>query len=86
MTERIDQAWLSSASLQGLLKLLSEDGGQARIAGGAVRNALLDQPISDVDIATTLIPSDVTERLVAAGHKCVATGIDHGTVDSNCRR
>ena len=80
MTERIDQAWLSSASLQGLLKLLSEDGGQARIAGGAVRNALLDQPISDVDIATTLIPSDVTERLVAAGHKCVATGIDHGTV------
>ena len=46
MTERIDQAWLSSASLQGLLKLLSEDGGQARIAGGAVRNALLDQPIN----------------------------------------
>jgi tRNA nucleotidyltransferase/poly(A) polymerase len=80
MVERIDQDWLARPSLQALLALLAEGEGEARIAGGAVRNALMDQPISDVDIATTLVPRDVMLRLKAAGHKVVPTGIEHGTV------
>ncbi|MEP0943060.1 MAG: CCA tRNA nucleotidyltransferase [Rhizobiaceae bacterium] len=80
MSERIDQSWLHHPSLQVLLGLLSEGDGEARIAGGAVRNALLGQAISDVDIATTLVPRDVMLRLKAAGHKAVPTGIEHGTV------
>ncbi|NKB51175.1 MAG: CCA tRNA nucleotidyltransferase [Rhizobiaceae bacterium] len=80
MAERIDQDWITSPSLQELLRLLNEENGEARIAGGAVRNALLDQPISDVDIATNLVPRDVILRMQAAGHKSVPTGIEHGTV------
>ena len=80
MTQRIDQDWLKRPSLQTLLALLTEGEGEARIAGGAVRNALLNQPISDVDIATTLVPRDVMLRLKAADQKAVPTGIEHGTV------
>lgn len=54
--------------------------GCARFVGGCVRNTLLNQPIDDIDIATTLTPDQVTEALEAAGIKVVPTGVDHGTV------
>ncbi len=80
MSERIDQDWVQTPSLQELFALLGTDGGEARVAGGAVRNALLGEPISDIDIATTLVPRDVILRLNRAGHKSVPTGIEHGTI------
>ncbi|HVP85134.1 MAG TPA: CCA tRNA nucleotidyltransferase [Rhizomicrobium sp.] len=54
--------------------------GESRFVGGAVRNALLDQPVIDIDIATPLTPQDVTKRLEGAHLKAVPTGIEHGTV------
>ncbi len=54
--------------------------GCARFVGGCVRNAILGQPIDDIDIATTLTPDQVTEALEAAGIRVVPTGVDHGTV------
>ena len=80
MNGPIKQNWLKSKSLQNLLSILNAEGGESRIAGGAVRNALLEQTISDVDIATTLVPRDVILRVNAAGHKSVPTGIEHGTI------
>ena len=80
MVARIDQPWVRGAALQVVLELLASDGGKARVAGGAVRNALLDQPIKDIDIATTHLPQDVCELLQGAGHKAVPTGLEHGTV------
>lgn len=80
MSEVIDQDWLKNPNLQQLLSLLNAEGGEARIAGGAVRNALLGEAIADIDIATTLVPRDVILRLNAAGQKSVPTGIAHGTV------
>jgi tRNA nucleotidyltransferase/poly(A) polymerase len=80
MADKIDQPWLHRTSLQSLLEVLSRGNGEARIAGGAVRNALLGQPIADVDIATNLVPRDVILRSNEAGYKCVPTGIEHGTV------
>ncbi|MEM9734453.1 MAG: CCA tRNA nucleotidyltransferase [Pseudomonadota bacterium] len=80
MTQRIQQDWLKEPPLQALLKVLNADGGEAMIAGGAVRNALLGEPIRDVDIATTLLPRDVILRAKKAGFKSVPTGIDHGTI------
>jgi tRNA nucleotidyltransferase/poly(A) polymerase len=62
------------------MALLNRDDGEARVVGGAVRNALMDMPVSDIDIATTLLPQEVVERAEAAGIKTVPTGIDHGTV------
>lgn len=72
--------WLRERRLQDLLGLLSSDGEEARIAGGAVRNALLGEPVADVDIATTALPEEVVRRVEAAGLKAVPTGIEHGTV------
>jgi poly(A) polymerase len=73
-------SWLKSGPAARVLKLLNGDGEEARVVGGAVRNALLDIPIGDVDIATTALPEEVTRRARAAGIKSVPTGVEHGTV------
>ena len=75
-----DAPWLRSGPAARALSLLNGDGEEARVVGGAVRNALLDIPTGDIDIATTALPEEVVRRAKAAGIKCVPTGIDHGTV------
>ena len=72
--------WLRSGPAARVLKLLNGNGEEARVVGGAVRNALLKIPIGDIDIATTALPAEVIRRAKAAGIKSVPTGIDHGTV------
>ncbi len=80
-SRRLDDApWLKSGPAARVLELLSADGEEARVVGGAVRNALLGLPIGDIDIATTAVPDEVTRRAKAAGIKSVPTGIEHGTV------
>ncbi len=73
------ETWLTAGSLQRVFDAL-ETSGSARVAGGAVRDALLGRPVSDVDIATTLPPKQVVQCLDGAGIKSVPTGISHGTV------
>ena len=73
-------AWLTGGSLSRLLKVLDCDGEKARVVGGAVRNALLDMPVAEIDVATTAVPDEVIRRANAAGFKTVPTGIEHGTI------
>lgn len=73
------QPWLEDVRLQELLRVLNV-GGEARVAGGAVRNALLGEPVADVDVATTHAPEDVSRICKAAGFGVHPTGIAHGTV------
>ncbi|MBX3530437.1 MAG: CCA tRNA nucleotidyltransferase [Rhizobiaceae bacterium] len=73
-------AWLAEPALQTLLSVLSQGGETARVAGGAVRNTLLGEPVGDVDIATTNLPDETVRRAEAAGFRAVPTGIEHGTV------
>ncbi|MGO6900642.1 CCA tRNA nucleotidyltransferase, partial [Rhizobium ruizarguesonis] len=80
MTGLADQAWFRDPALGRILTLLSADGGEGRVVGGAVRNSLMGLPVNDVDIATTLRPEAVMERAAAAGIKAVPTGLEHGTV------
>ncbi|MEW6639704.1 MAG: CCA tRNA nucleotidyltransferase [Pseudomonadota bacterium] len=82
MTEPLlhDAPWLRGGPAGRLLALLDGDGEEARVVGGAVRDALLGRPIGDVDIATTALPEEVVRRVTAAGFKSVPTGIEHGTV------
>ncbi len=75
-----DAPWLRSGPAARVLDLLNGNGEEARVIGGAVRNALLKIPIGDIDIATTALPTEVIRRAKAAGIKSVPTGIDHGTV------
>lgn len=72
--------WLRAPSLRRLFAAIERDGDEAWVVGGAVRNALLDLPVADVDVATTALPEKVMERARAAGLHPVPTGIDHGTV------
>jgi poly(A) polymerase len=60
--------------------VLNGDGEETRIVGGAVRNALLERPVIEVDCATTALPDEVSRRAGRAGFKAVPTGIDHGTI------
>jgi poly(A) polymerase len=80
MTSVANEEWFKDPALQRILSLLNGDGGEARVAGGAVRNALMGLPVADVDVATTLLPQTVVERATNAGLKAVPTGIEHGTV------
>lgn len=75
-----DAAWLRGGALARLLDALDGKGEEARVVGGAVRNALLGEPLGDVDLATTAVPGEVVRRASAAGFKPVPTGIEHGTV------
>jgi poly(A) polymerase len=77
---RLDAPWLWSGPAARVLALLNGEGEEARVVGGAVRNALLGVPIVDIDIATTALPAEVIRRAKAAAIKSVPTGIDHGTV------
>ena len=77
---RLDAPWLTEAPLGELLAVLDGDGEEARVVGGAVRNALIGEPHGDIDIATTAPPAEVVRRVEAAGFKAVPTGIEHGTV------
>lgn len=80
MADEPNLDWLRDEALQNLLALLNSGSEEARIAGGAVRNALLGQEVADIDIATTIEPAAVVALLEKTGYKVVPTGIEHGTV------
>jgi poly(A) polymerase len=75
-----NSAWLTAGALPQVLTVLDHAGEEARVVGGAVRNAMFGQTPDEIDIATTAVPDTVIERARAAGFKAVPTGIDHGTV------
>ncbi len=75
-----NRSWLEAEPVQFLLRVLGEDGEEARVNGGAVRNAFLGAPVVDVDISTTARPQEVIRRLAAHDVRTVPTGVEHGTV------
>jgi poly(A) polymerase len=77
---RLPSALLSDPALTRVLQALSADGARVWLVGGAVRNALLDEPVDDVDLATDATPDRVIRLAGDAGLRAVPTGIDHGTV------
>lgn len=77
-------AFLRTPETQRVLAVLGAAAGETRVVGGAVRNALIGQPVTEIDLATVLTPPQVVERAEAAGLKVALTGIDHGTVTVVC--
>lgn len=86
MTARIidgfltDALFLDEPRLRRVMLALNGDGEETRIVGGAVRNALLGEPVHEVDLATTALPTVTIARAKAAGFKPIPTGIEHGTI------
>ena len=50
------------------------------VVGGAIRDALLNREITDIDFATPLEPKTITEILNKENIKFIDVGINHGTV------
>ncbi len=69
-----------AASFRTLAEALGAGEGRLRIVGGAVRDTLMGIRSEDVDLATPLLPEEVTRRAEALGAKVIPTGIAHGTV------
>lgn len=74
------QPWMTASAVTRVLRALDLGTVDVRFVGGAVRNAVMERAVTEIDIATPEVPARVTERLSAAGLKVVPTGLDHGTV------
>jgi poly(A) polymerase len=77
---RIEPAWLNWPQTQSLIEAFAVRGDALRFVGGAVRDALLDREVQDVDAATLLLPSDTMALLEKSGIRVIPTGVAHGTV------
>src|SRR5690606_29914829 len=74
--------WLQREETQTLMRLLAGETGRTRAVGGIVRDTLLDRPRenTDIDLATELLPHEVTLRAERGGAIVHPTGIEHGTM------
>ncbi|MBL8563493.1 MAG: CCA tRNA nucleotidyltransferase [Gemmobacter sp.] len=77
---KVSGSWMAHPATQGVCAALVAAGYRALFVGGCVRNALLNVPVADVDIATDALPETVSTIAENAGYKVLPTGIDHGTV------
>lgn len=70
--------WLTAPANRAIINALGADS--VRYVGGCVRNALLERPVADTDMATVHTPERVVSLLKSAGIRTVPTGLSHGTV------
>ena len=73
-------SWLTAPQTRLVFDILEAAGFTVRAVGGTVRNTLLGEPVSDIDLAVDASPHDVMNAAKRAGLKVVPTGITHGTV------
>lgn len=76
------QDW--SAMLDALADIVAETGGEGWLVGGCLRDALLGEPIRDVDVAITVDPLSVAEPLAQRLGLAVAR-LGHGTIRLSMR-
>jgi len=65
-----------------IFSILNEIGKdtKVRFVGGCVRKAICGENITDIDLATSLEPSEVKRKLKKEDIEVIDTGISHGTV------
>jgi len=65
-----------------IFSFLNEIGEDVKVkfVGGCVRKTLCGENFTDIDLATSLEPDKVKEKLLKAGINVIDTGILHGTV------
>lgn len=77
---KVTGAWMMHTGTQTLCRILEDAGYKALFVGGCVRNALIGEPVADIDIATDALPEAVSALAVSSRLKVIPTGLDHGTV------
>ena len=73
-------SFLDEPKVRRIFEVFDGAGEETRAVGGALRNALLGAPVSDVDFATTAPPQVTMDRARAAKLRAIPTGFEHGTV------
>ncbi|APH19120.1 CCA tRNA nucleotidyltransferase [Clostridium botulinum] len=63
-----------------IINTLQENGYEAYIVGGAVRDSLLERKVNDWDITTSANPQEVVNIFENLGYKIIPTGLKYGTV------
>ena len=61
------------------LNIIGEES-KVRFVGGCVRKALCGEIIDDIDLATSLEPEEVKQKLISKNIRVVDVGLSHGTV------
>jgi poly(A) polymerase len=74
------QPWLTAPASRAVLAALAAERATPRFVGGCVRDGLLGQPSTDLDIAIDQRPEDNGRLLQTAGIKVIPTGLKHGTL------
>jgi len=77
---QINEDWLTSDASQKICSAFESRGHKIYFVGGCVRNALLGQPVTDMDLSTDAEPQTVQEIAAEIGLKSIPTGLQHGTV------
>jgi poly(A) polymerase len=77
-----DAPWLHRPETQRIMAALDGGASRTRVVGGVVRDTLAEgsREWSEIDLATELLPDEVTRRAGEAGIAVYPTGIEHGTV------
>ena len=66
--------------VNNIINILEENGFEAYVVGGCVRDSILGRVPNDWDITTDALPEKVMEIFKGIGSTVVPTGIKHGTV------
>lgn len=77
---KITGTWRINPDTQNLFNAVLNAGFECYFVGGCVRNALLNQQVRDIDIATNALPQNIIDIAENNGLRAIPTGIDHGTV------
>ena len=77
---KINPTWLTTPASRKILSLFEDNGHEIHFVGGCVRNALLELPTSDLDLATNARPDAVLALANQASIRAIPTGFEHGTI------
>tara|TARA_B100000029_G_scaffold107928_1_gene99217 strand:- start:2337 stop:3632 length:1296 start_codon:yes stop_codon:yes gene_type:complete len=70
-----------------IFSYLNEKGNEdTRFVGGCVRQAIRGEKIDDIDLATSLTPEEVKQKLKNSNIQVIDTGISHGTLTANVNK
>ena len=72
--------WLNDPKVARVCTAIQAGGYDIFFVGGCVRNVVLGEVASDIDMSTNARPETVMKLAKDAGLKAIPTGIDHGTV------
>ncbi|MDB0053026.1 CCA tRNA nucleotidyltransferase [Ascidiaceihabitans sp.] len=72
--------WLNDPKVARVCTAIEAGGYDIFFVGGCVRNVVLGEVASDIDMSTNARPEIVMKLAKDAGLKAIPTGIDHGTV------